>query len=186
MLPRLQQACEALPQEARERGVRGVAVTALDWTQAPLLEERFEPGVELEAALTRLREFAHDDCACEAELAWLLWHFRNGRWEQAPQSVRLITLGIAFGDGLAAQEGHIEVDFGLDEVFLAELAPWNAETRQHLQANIVQLLVFSQKVQERLRPQRRRLWSEDVDDWTQKLVQRLNLAQAESQVPHEA
>ena len=185
ILPHLAHVVELLPAEALERGVRSLSVTALDWSEPALVEERYETGIPLAAALEQMREFVQADCAGELELAWLLWSYDPERarpdgpaaedegWLQVPQTLRCSSLGPQFADGLAAAEGHVVVDFGLDEAFLAELAPWNASTRRHLQANILQLLAFSRKVELQLRPQRRRLWSEGEADWTQRLLRRI-------------
>lgn len=182
ILPHLAHVIELLPVEALERGVRSLSVTALDWSEPALLEERYEAGIPLAAALDQMREFVQADCACELELAWLLWSYdsqaepKDGddeAWLQTPHTLRCSSLGPQFADGLAGEEGHVVVDFGLDEAFLAELAPWNASTRRHLQANILQLLAFSRKVELQLRPQRRRLWSEGEADWTQRLLRRI-------------
>ncbi|HUX67426.1 MAG TPA: hypothetical protein VMV31_08045 [Terriglobales bacterium] len=180
ILPHLAQVVELLPAEALQRGVRSLSVTALDWSEPALLEERYHTGIPLPAALEPMRPLVQADCACELELAWLLWGYHpdgaagaDEGWRQTPHTLRCSSLGPLFGDGLAAQEGHVVVDFGLDEAFLAELAPWNASTRRHLQANILQLLAFSRKVELQLRPQRRRLWSEGEADWTQRLLRRI-------------
>lgn len=181
MLPRLALAAETLPQEAVERGVQQFAVTAVDWSEAPLLDERAKPGVVISDAVEAMREFAQEDCACEIEMTWSLWTYAGGKWNQSPQPLRLTSMGGQFGDASIRDEGDLIVDFGMDEAFLAELAPWNRETRQHLQANIVQLLVYSRRLEERLKPVQRRLWSEDEEgDWTEKLKQRLEMASSEA------
>jgi len=176
VLPRLAQAVEVLPREARERGVLQLSVTAVDWSEPAVLEERFDAGIALEAAWAPMREFVQEDCACEVELAWLLWRYGQHGWEQTPQPVTFTSFGPEFGANEGDNDGHVMVDFGLDEAFLAEAAPWGAETRAHLQANILQLLAFSLKAQTQLQPQRRRLWSEAEEDWTQKLAARLQSA----------
>lgn len=174
ILPHLADVARVLPAEALERGVRQLAVTALDWNEPALIEERFESGgIPLEAALAAMRDFAQPDCACELELAWLLWRYDGQAWEQVPHPLVCTSFGSDFAAGLAAQEGHVVVDFGLDEAFLAELAPWDAATRGHLQANILQLLAFSLRLQNQLQPLRRRLWSDTEADWSQKLLARL-------------
>ncbi len=181
MLPRLALAAETLPQEAVERGVQQFAVTAMDWNEAPLVDERAQPGVAISEALEAMREFAQDDCACEIEMMWSLWTYGGGKWNQSPQALRLTSMGAAFGDANLRDDGDLTVDFGMDEAFLAELAPWNRETRQHLQANIVQLLVYCRRLEEMLKPMQRRLWSEDEEgDWTEKLKQRLEMASSEA------
>ncbi|MGH9483958.1 MAG: hypothetical protein ACRD1F_02785 [Terriglobales bacterium] len=127
-----------------------------------------------------MRELVQDDCACEVEMAWQVWTYTSGKWNQRPLPLRLISVGPKFGGGVVQEEGDLTVDFGLDEDFLAELAPWNRETRQHLQANIMQLLVYCRRLEERTRPAKRRLWSEGESDWTNKLSQRLRMASAEA------
>lgn len=181
ILPRLARAVEALPAEARERGVREFSVTALNWGEPPVLDERADEGVVVAEAIDQMREFVSDDCACELQLSWLLWSFQTGEWKQTPQTLVFSAIGPMFGDA-AETEGHLTVDFGLDEAFLAELAPWNGDTRQHLQANIMQLLVYCHRVQEALQPVRRRLWSEGEADWTQKLMRRLDSAAGKAEV----
>lgn len=176
MLPRLQQAIEVLPAEALERGVFAMTVAPVSWNEPPLLDERFSAGIPLPEAVAAMQEFNGDDCACELELAWLLWRYAGGSWEQVPHPVRFLVNGRDFGDAAAREEGDLIVDFGLDEVFLAELAPWDEETRKHLQANILQLLAFSHKLQAQLHPLRRRLWSDTEEDWTRKLVLRVDAA----------
>lgn len=176
MLPRLQQAVGVLPVEAQERGVFALSVAPVAWTEPPLVDERFTEGIPLAEALEALAEFLADDCAGEVELAWLLWRYSGSNWEQVPHPVRFQVIGSRFGEAAADQDGHLLVDFGLDEVFLAELAPWGEATRKHLQANILQLLAFSHKLQAQLHPQRRKLWSDNEEDWTRKLVLRVDAA----------
>ena len=181
LLPRLAQAAAVLPAEALERGVREVKLTAVDWNEAALVEEQFESGMALDAAIELLRPFAADDCACELRLSWSLWIYAEAEWRQRAMPITFTSFGRAFADHDAAQEGDIVIDFGLDEIFLAELAPWTASTRQHLQANILQLLAFCHKLQAALAPLRRQLWSEAEDestlDLSERLAQRLQLSQ---------
>ena len=176
VLPRLVQAAQALPPESAAAGVRGLTVRALDWGEPPVLEERPQEYLAVEEAVRQMEEFVHDDCACELELAWPLWRFDEG-WSHVLCPVTCISLGPGFAPGAIAGEGHLQVDFGLDEVFLAEMAPWNRDTRLHLQTNILQLLGFSQQLQRALQPQRRRLWSDQSADWTTRLTERLQAAE---------
>ncbi|HVB39768.1 MAG TPA: hypothetical protein VNE83_02630 [Terriglobales bacterium] len=181
VLPRLRAAAEALPPEALQRGVRQWTVQALEWSEPPLLEESGEsgesagePGTAIEVAIGHLAEFAQADCACSLEMEWLLWEFGDEGWKQTPHAVICRSLGPEFGGGTAAsEEGQLQIELGGDEPFVAELAPWDASTRRHLQANILQLLALCHAVQRRLQPARRKLWSESEADWTEKLALRL-------------
>lgn len=180
VLPRLAHAAEVLPIEALERGVRQFRVAALNWSEPALVDQRVTAGITVAQAMEEMRGFVHEDCACEMELAWMLWRHTETGWEQAPHAVRISSLGPRFGER-PGEEGHVIVDFGLDEPFLAAAAPWNADTRRHLQANILQLLAYCHKVQQQMRPRMRRLWSDEDEDWTAKLVRRLQDAAEEEQ-----
>ncbi|HXR98806.1 MAG TPA: hypothetical protein VN709_13275 [Terriglobales bacterium] len=181
LLPRLAQAAAVLPAEALERGVRGIALTAVDWNQPALVEERFDTGISLDAATDLLRPFTADDCACEWQLSWSLWMFQESEWRQRPMPITFTNFGRRFADHNAVEDGDMVIDFGLDEIFLAELAPWTTSTRQHLQANILQLLAMCHKLQAALSPVRRQLWSEAEEnstlDLSERLAQRLQLSQ---------
>ena len=181
ILPRLAHAAEVLPIEALERGVRQFRVAALKWSEPALVEERATEGVTVADALEQMRPFVHDDCACELELQWMLWRYNGSQWEQAPHTVQITSAGPRFGEN-PGDDAHVSVDFGLDEPFLAEAAPWNADTRRHLQANILQLLAYCHKAQQQMRPRMRRLWTDENADWTEKLVRRLHDA-AEEEPP---
>jgi hypothetical protein len=180
ILPRLAHAAEVLPIEALERGVWEFRVVALNWSEPALVDQRISEGITVAQALEEMRGFVHEDCACELEMAWMLWGYGEAGWKQSPHPVRIASLGPRFGER-PGEEGHVVVDFGLDEPFLAEAAPWNADTRRYLQANILQLLAYCHKAQQQMRPRLRRLWTDETEDWTEKLVRRLREASAEEQ-----
>lgn len=175
LLPRLGAAAAALPPEALRRGAREWSVQAVDWDEPPLLEESAESDQEvttIEAAIAHLAEFAQDDCACSLEMEWMLWEYGEQGWKHAPHPVIIRSLGPSFDNG-DREDGEVVIELGADDPFVAEMAPWDANTRHHLQANILQLLAYCHAVQRRLQPVRRRLWSENEADWTARLTLRL-------------
>lgn len=183
MLQRLSILISSLPAETQERGVLGISSTALSWSEPALIDERYDPPVPPADALEQLREYLQEDAAAEIEMAWMLWVYEDGQWKHKPQPIRFICIGTEFdkdeprevGKGL----GHLLVEFGLDEPFLAENTPWGTETRRHVQANIMLLLAYLRQLQVRMGLCVSRLWSDEVEDWSSKLVRRMQFAEKE-------
>lgn len=176
-MQRLATAAGALAPEAAPE-VESLAVTAVEWSEPPVLEQRPQPPLAVEEAIAVMAGFFHADCAAEVEMSWPLWQFGREGWRRQPARLVCTTLGPGFAAGAAADEGQVQVDFGMDELYLAELAPWDRATRMHLQTNIAQLLAGSLQLQHRLQPRRRRLWSEGGGDWSERLAERLRQAAA--------
>jgi len=173
MLPRLESALLQFPVSKRRPGVLGVTVQPLDWSEAALLSEFFEPGVSSPAAVAAMREFAHADYAFEAVACWDLWNFTQGTWQLEALPVRLVSIGEQFGEATAQEMGHLMLDLGLDTPFLAEDAAWNPQTETRIAANIAQLLKLSHDLEAVLHPTGRLLWSESDRDLAHQLTARL-------------
>lgn len=173
MLPRLAQAVESLPPEVVKAGVRGVTLHPLAWSEPALVDESYPSGVPLAEALDQLRTFLHDDCAAELTVQWPLWSWTDSAWKSSPHPLLIAVLGADFEEGAYREQGHLRLDFGLDEAFLAELAPENEDRRHHLEFNILRLLGVARALQTRLKPERRRLWSESDGELTARLLERL-------------
>lgn len=177
ILPRLAEALGLFPASAGQEGVLALRVLPIDWTESPALDERFPTPLPLEEALPLVEEFVHEDFAFEFELAWDLWQWDGEKWTKAPSRVVIIALGDQFADGVVREQGHLLFDLGSDELFLAENAPLNDETRHKVQLNIAQLLALTHRLQAEMRPSARLLWSEDDSDLAQKLIARLQHVQ---------
>lgn len=178
MLPRLARAVESLPPEVQAAGIRGLAVHPISWSEPPVLEERFPGGVPLPDAIETMREFLHEDCAFEVAMEWPLWRWSRQGWISSQDALRIAALGESFEDGAWRDQGHVYLDFGLDDAFLAESAPWGDDTRRHLEFNILRLLGLARALQDKLQPERRMLWTEGHADLTARLLTRLKEAGA--------
>ena len=70
------------------------------------------------------------------EAFWDLWvpndDASGDAWVQRPVAVRFIVHGVQFDEGIYADDGHIEVDFGLDTPFLFEGLELSAANEEHV------------------------------------------------------
>src|SRR5690348_3462823 len=97
IVPRLEEALRLFPASASKAGLLALRVLPIDWTESPVLDERFPAPLAIEEALPLLEEvveeFVHDDYAFELELAWDLWHWDVKGWSKSPSRVMLTAFG---------------------------------------------------------------------------------------------
>ena len=75
------------------------------------------------------------------------------------------------------ETGHIEVDFGLDSLFVQEGVELTEESQARIRENVLRLIEFTKKVEMHSRATSRRLWSESDESLPQKLIARLQRVQ---------
>ena len=98
-------------------------------------------------------------------------------WELTPQKVKFITYGAKFDDAAYQQNGHIQVDFGLDAPFLYEEVEFTPQVEQRIKANVHKLVNFTNTVERNCGITGRVLWSESEGNLAQKLINRLQKVQ---------
>ena len=179
MPPRTLSVMRQFPYSAQRPGITYVAVHPVSWGEATVLERRFDPGIDPEQAVETAFDLLHDDYAYVFETSWDLWVLDDTTqdWSVQPRRVKFIAHGTEFEDGLYREEGHIQVDFGLDTPFLQEdvkLTPFN-EAR--VRANVQKLVEFTNNVEKNCGISGRVLWSESEENLAQKLVSRLQKVQ---------
>jgi len=169
------------PYSAMREGITYLSVHPVAWTEPTVLERRFNPGVAPEEAIEIASEFAHDDFAFVFEGFWDLWlpneDEHGDSWVQRPAAVRFLVHGTQFDEGAYADDGHMEVDFGLDTSFVQESLQLSPAIEQHLRANITTLVTFSNKVETHCAVSGRVLWSESEENLAQKLMAKLQQTQ---------
>jgi hypothetical protein len=121
----------------------------------------------------------HEDYAYLFEVYWDLWTpGEEGQpWALRPSPVRFIARGLEFDGGAYEQEGHVQVDFGLDTPFLHEEMQLTATVEQQVRANVQKLVEFTTKVEKSSGANARLLWSESEENLAQKLIARLQKVQ---------
>ena len=73
-------------------------------------------------------DLLHEDYAYLFEAFGILWVVaENGEWTLQPSPVKFLVHGTEFDEGVYQQEGHIQVDLGLDSPFLQEDVPLTSE-----------------------------------------------------------
>ena len=177
MLPRAVSVMrEFLFSEVRE-GITYLSVHPVAWSEPTVLERRFDPGISPEEAAEIAGEFAHDDFAFVFEAFWDLWVPNDDEsgdaWVQRPIAVRVIVHGVQFDEGIYTDDGHVEVDFGLDRPFLFEGLELSAKNEAQVRYNVAKLVAFTLAVQNNCGLSGRVLWSESENNLAQKLIAQL-------------
>jgi hypothetical protein len=182
MLPRLLSVLKQLPYSTSKSGIGHLAVRAISWDQPVVLEQTFDYRVDAERVLALAGDFPNEDNAYEVEAMWDLWvSVQEGdldpTWELRPQPVRFIAFGSKFEDATYQQNGHIQVDFGMDAPFLYEDIEFNETVERRIKANVHKLVSFTTAVEHNCGISGRVLWSESEDNLAQKLIERLQKVQ---------
>jgi len=181
MMPRTVSVLRQFPFSALREGITYMSVHPVAWTEPTVLERRFNPGISPEEAVELAREFAHDDFAFVFEAFWDLWvpsdDEHGDSWVQRPSAVRFLVHGVQFDDGIYAEDGHIEVDFGLDASFLYDGLRLSPAVEKRVRGNIAKLVAFSNAVEKQCGVSGRVLWSESEENLAQKLLAKLQQIQ---------
>ncbi len=183
MMPRLLSVLGQFPFSAARPGITYVAVHPISWEEPTILEQRFDPGVSPEEAAAAVAEFLHDDYAYVFETHWDLWTYAGAAgeqeeaWQIRPSKVKFVVHAAAFEEGAHEDEGHIQVDLGLDTQFLHEDVQLSPEAQRRVQGNVQRLVNFTQAVEKHCGLQARVLWSESEESLAQKLIARLQKVQ---------
>jgi hypothetical protein len=168
-----------LPYSAQRPGITYVSLHPVSWSEATILERRFDPGIPAEEALAVVSDLLHDDYAYLFEAFWDLWlrDETTEDWRLMPQRVRVIAHGLDFEDGAHEENGHLQVDFGLDSAFLLEDVRLTPLNEGRIRSNIQKLVEFSARLEQNCGVTGRLLWSESDENLAQKLVSRLQRVQ---------
>jgi hypothetical protein len=180
ILPRALSVMRQFPFSAQPAGITYLAIHPVSWGEPTILEQRFNPGVPPEHAVLIASDLLHEDYAYVFEAAWDLWVMdeEQKQWTLRPSAVEFLVHGENFEDGIAEQEGHIQIDFGFNSPFLADDRPLTAGDEQKIRANLKKLVEFAIKAEKTSGASRRLVWSESKDaDLAQKLIARLQKAQ---------
>lgn len=182
MLPRMLSVLKQFPYSPQRPGVAFLSIHSVSWQEPAVFEQSFDYGTDPEHALSLAQEFVHSDNAYSVDVYWDL-HIpeREGdldeKWVSRPQMVKIIAFGTDFDDAAHQQEGHIQVDFGLDTPFLHEEVDYTPAVEVRVKANVRQLVSFIHAVEKNCGISGRLLWSEGEGTLAQKLIARLQKVQ---------
>jgi hypothetical protein len=178
-LPRVLSVMRQFPFSSQQPGVTAVSLHPVSWNEATILERQFNPGITPEAAVLIASDLLHEDYAYVFEAAWDLWirDEQTREWSLKPSTVRFVVHGEEFDEGAAQEEGHIQVDLGLDSAFLQEQVDLTLEAEDRVRANVQKLVEFSAKAEKSSGASSRLLRSEAEENLAQKLIARLQRVQ---------
>jgi len=178
MLPHILAVLQQFPFSERRPGVTYVAVQPVSWNEASVLERRFSQGISPEEAAVVAADLIHDDYAYVFDAYWDLWSPDvNGHWQLVPSRVQFVAQGEEFEEGIQQGTGQIQIDFGLDSLFVQENIELTEETQAKIRDNVLKMIEFTKKLEMKTRAASRRLWSESDENLPQKLIARLQRVQ---------
>ena len=167
------------PYSTQFPGIGYVGVHPVGWDQPVIFQETFDYRADPERAVEIASEFVHDDYAYVFEAMWDLWmpSEREDVWIDKPSRVRFIAHGLEFDEGAYTENGHVQIDFGLDTPFLFEDLPLTSAAEQKVKGNVAKLVNFTAAVEKQCAVSGRLLWSESEENLAQKLIARLQRVQ---------
>lgn len=178
ILPKSLCVLRQFPFAAERTGIGYLAVHPISWNEPVVYQETFDFRATPEHAVETAAEFLHSDNAYEFEALWDLWTpTEEAGWVRAPRAVSFIARGLQFDEGAYEQEGHVQVDFGLDTPFLYEDVKLTALAEAHVRTNVQKLVEFTNAVEKNCGANARLLWSESDENLAQKLIARLQNVQ---------
>jgi hypothetical protein len=178
MLPHILAVLQQFPFSEQSPGITYIAVQPVSWNEASVLERRFTPGIPPQEAVVVAADLVHDDYAYVFDAYWDMWTVdAAGKWNLVPSQVKVIAQGEEFEDGVQQETGHIQVDFGLDSLFVQEGAELTDESQARIRENVLRLIEFTKKLEMHTRATSRRLSSESDESLPQKLIARLQRVQ---------
>jgi hypothetical protein len=182
MMPRLLSVLRQFPFAARRPGVGYLGVHSVSFSEPMLFQHGFDYSTDPELALALAADFIHSDNAYELEVMWDLWvpvkdSPLDETWQLLPQKVTFFAFGTEFEEATYQQNGHIQVDLGLDALFLFEDVEFTEAVEKRVKANVQKLVQFTTAVENNCGISGRVLWSESEDNLAQKLIERLQRVQ---------
>lgn len=182
MLPRMLSVIRQFPFSAQHGGIGYLAVHSISWDEPIVFQQTFDHLADPDRVLALAGEFLNEDNAYDMEAMWDLWvPVQEGdldlTWQLQPQKVNFFAFGQQFEEATYQQNGHIQVDFGLDTPFLYEEEEFTEATEQRIKANVQKLVSFTTAVEKNCGISGRVLWSESEDNLAQKLIERLQKVQ---------
>lgn len=178
MLPHILAVLQQFPFSEQRRGITYVAVQPVSWNEATVLERRFSPGVTPQEAVVVAADLVHDDYAYVFDVYWDMWTpDDSGKWTLGPSQVKITAQGEEFEEGAQEETGQVQIDFGLDSLFVQEGVQLTNETEARIRENVLRLIEFTKKIEMHTRATSRRLWSESDESLPQKLIARLQRVQ---------
>ena len=163
MLRHYEKMLRLFPYSRLTAGAAVFKVIPISYSEPARIEEIFAMPESLDAVLVSAKAFLDADSCYRLETSWDLWQYENNTWQLAPSRVALSCFGLEFEDA----EGQLEIDFGIDALFLPQ--PGLPDNVKMAQSNIKSLLKLVHDLDNTLNVDRRRLWTEAGENFAERL-----------------
>ena len=167
MLEHFARLLNTVPFSKASPGVTRLTIRAIDSAEAPIEEHdlRSAPATA-DGAITLSRMHEHFDCSYEVEARWDLWSQQDGATKLSPCPIEIICNGEEFDSGAYQDAGHLQIDFGSEDLFLAGESSASAGK---LRENVVALQNWMAQVKQVVPLDRYSLWSEEDENFEARL-----------------
>jgi hypothetical protein len=187
-----------VPFSAKDPGFSYLVVRAVDSSESPLLEQDLR-ALPLDAASIAelVKDHLDSDVSYEVRAEWDLWVLdAQNKWQNEPQPVEILCHGLDYDDSFWQENGHIQVNLGLEHLFTGhanllgfrkgqrapaqsveearflEAMAWPENLQRYQEKtreNIKKLLDWTRKIEKSLPIDRLRLWSEGEENFEARL-----------------
>jgi hypothetical protein len=199
LIERLGQFLATVPFSVSHPGFTELVIRAVSPAEPPVLE-RDLCGVpaDVSTVVELAGDYVHSDSAYETQAFWDLWVYdaASGGWLLRPQLLEVYCYGEDYDEGVARENGHLQVDVGFEHLFtghagllgfrrqpaappqhpaeadfLAAMSwPENLSAYQEkTRANIRKLFDWMQRAESVMPVERYRLWSEGEENFESRL-----------------
>lgn len=142
-------------------------IYALEQQEPPLISEPFPAPLDVGQVIMAAREFTNPDSSYQVESSWELWQFEVD-WQLSPAGVILCCFGPQFENTLG---DHLRIEFGAESRFLPEDEP--AGAARMVESNVKSLLHLVHQLDDALKVEKRRLWTDSGDNFAERLGEAL-------------
>ncbi len=163
MLRHFEELLRVFPFSRLRPGISALHVHAIDYFEAPLIENSFNEATDVETALELAKDFENPDSAYALDCWWDLFQFQQ-EWKLAPACVTLHCFGPRFEND---NRDHLRIEFGPEEQFLPR--PGLSGGTLAIESNLKSVLRLAHDIQEALPVERRQLWSESGENFAERL-----------------
>ncbi len=182
MMPRMLSVMKQFPFSQTMPGIGYLAVHPISFNEPSVFEESYDFRTGAEEAVQRASEFLHEDYGYEFEALWDVWVPKqegdlDETWVLQPQPVAFYGFGKEFEEGTYQENGHVQIDFGMDTPYLYEDGDLTPEVALRIKSNVSKLVNFVHDVEKNCGISGRVLWSESDENLAQKLISKLQKVQ---------
>ncbi len=167
MLRHYEKMLRLFPYSRLALGASVFKVIPIAYSEPTRIEQSLTMPDGIDELLTLAKEFLDADSCYRLETSWDLWQYEDAQWKLAPSRVALNCFGPQFEDA----EEMLQIEFGIDALFLPQTGLPNY--MKMAQSNIKSLLKLVHDMDDTLKVDRRRLWAESGEDFSERIQEAL-------------